>query len=139
MDHPRACGVYPSSCVALWGLGGIIPARAGFTCYDHVREARQRDHPRACGVYPLVADIGGVGAGSSPRVRGLQDVDVAADPGGWIIPARAGFTALWALSTALGWDHPRACGVYPYLGHTRRQGPGSSPRVRGLRPGLRVR
>ena len=33
------------------GLGGIIPARAGFTSADTLRYVSEADHPRSRGVY----------------------------------------------------------------------------------------
>ena len=94
-DHPRTRGVYILICDAprmisgssphtrglrsgsarrFQGLG-IIPAHAGFTCYDHVREARQRDHPRTRGVYRSGGVGGAATDGSSPHTRGLHTQD----------------------------------------------------------------
>ena len=91
-DHPRACGVYPPSCLVVeppWGssprvrgLRGshlkhalrarIIPARAGFTETRGWTPATIEDHPRACGVYKLTELDRHNYSGSSPRVRGLR-------------------------------------------------------------------
>ena len=74
-DHPRSRGVYPSvqadcndpagsSPLArglLQDLGlapektGIIPARAGFTCWPPKLASSSGDHPRSRGVYPVVS------------------------------------------------------------------------------------
>ena len=70
-DHPRSRGVYGLVGVADAALhgssplarglrlpaaagrggGGIIPARAGFTCFVAARVSFVRDHPRSRGVY----------------------------------------------------------------------------------------
>ena len=94
-------------------VGGIIPARAGFTPLDLPSRQEYLDHPRSRGVYALMLP------GSwSPH---------------WIIPARAGFTAVGEQGDLLGRDHPRSRGVYC---PTRCRAPctsGSSPLARGLR------
>ena len=111
-DHPRSRGVYATSTARIVfdsgssplarGLPGerpaaarvrrIIPARAGFTGNSEGRVAPVEDHPRSRGVY---GDIGGALSyllGSSPLARGLPAAKAAAEAGGGIIPARAGFT-----------------------------------------------
>ena len=70
-DHPRSRGVYtvmvaisrtvigssplarglPPSSTTIRGSGGIIPARAGFTCVVRASMFADRDHPRSRGVY----------------------------------------------------------------------------------------
>ena len=133
-DHPRSRGVYrilqeglspppgssplarglPGGCVRRHQSGRIIPARAGFTDYDHDFRPRRADHPRSRGVYrdrqgrrilragssplarglPLSAFLRpSFTHGSSPLARGLQYRPSAGDSQLRIIPARAGFTA----------------------------------------------
>ena len=151
-DHPRACGVYvvDEDCLTLTGgssprvrglptmdpgrvrTARIIPARAGFTVYLSYWVCCWWDHPRACGVYVGGDALFGLGAGSSPRVRGLphQDDDLLVLHG--IIPARAGFTPSPTRSLSRARDHPRACGVYLAPPGLSSGDQGSSPRVRGL-------
>ena len=137
-DHPRACGVYTPSITAVathlgssprvrglrlhgalsMGVRGIIPARAGFTPQAGRRATPSGDHPRACGVYMGAVATGAETAGSSPRVRGLQDRPGRDRPGPGIIPARAGFTRRVRHGRDRGRDHPRACGVYGRLVHS---------------------
>ena len=92
-DHPRSRGVYaaaasteqriggssplarglPARNLGRRAVGGIIPARAGFTSAGAPGRSAAWDHPRSRGVYP--------GPGPAPIC-------------GWrIIPARAGFTS----------------------------------------------
>ena len=111
-DHPRSRGVYRnarspgpairgSSPLARGlharlhirsGVGGIIPARAGFTDSAVPRRGGPRDHPRSRGVYLISAPPRERGSGSSPLARGLPS---ASD---W-----------YSLDKQ---DHPRSRGVY---------------------------
>ena len=131
-DHPRSRGVYDVSDMRgkiMWGssplarglllgmprtrLGaGIIPARAGFTCGPSSRRRGRRDHPRSRGVYASSRRSSTASSGSSPLARGLhvEEHDVVRARG--IIPARAGFTRLWASERPHCRDHPRSRGVY---------------------------
>ena len=131
-DHPRSRGVYPpclKCMIIIHGssplarglprevgpedeLGGIIPARAGFTRRPTTLPTTSRDHPRSRGVYEIHPATKPSMDGSSPLARGLR-------PGGWwmicpggIIPARAGFTPLRSARWDSSWDHPRSRGVY---------------------------
>ena len=151
-DHPRSRGVYTAPVLQVSradgssplarglhgagppGLAGrrIIPARAGFTRRPRGILVHPRDHPRSRGVYFLVILIGRCGAGSSPLARGLRGPSQLRVPAGRIIPARAGFTALWPCKEIYWWDHPRSRGVYAMLQHMATESPGSSPLARGL-------
>ena len=53
---------------------GIIPARAGSSMRDRVRNIRQRDHPRACGEQNKYVEGAYYWTGSSPRVRGAAQL-----------------------------------------------------------------
>ena len=95
-------------------VGGIIPARAGFTPLDLPSRQEYLDHPRSRGVYALMLP------GSwSPH---------------WIIPARAGFTTPSSRRRSAHRDHPRSRGVYGAVRRRGRRDPGSSPLARGLHP-----
>ena len=111
-DHPRSRGVYTwlstlstrpvgSSPLARGlpvherkrgAVGGIIPARAGFTIPVGPRSRAAPDHPRSRGVY---GDVSESWEGSSG-----------------IIPARAGFTERVMPYGVPVRDHPRSRGVY---------------------------
>ena len=111
-DHPRSRGVYAtafhtvdredgSSPLArgllpvdvLHDLGlGIIPARAGFTCWPARSASSWADHPRSRGVYRRSRLILSLIPGSSPLARGLPDGEGHVPQRSRIIPARAGFT-----------------------------------------------
>ena len=134
-DHPRSRGVY---CSGSWwaprsrgssplarGLhpravpqapvGGIIPARAGFTAAGSCRPRTWPDHPRSRGVYSKPIRAGLSSPGSSPLARGLR---LAVRPGAAaarIIPARAGFTTRCPTGRGRCPDHPRSRGVYAAL------------------------
>ena len=111
-DHPRSRGVYvtptmPSSTQTgssplARGLlrlaplrpviGGIIPARAGFTRAASRWATSSWDHPRSRGVYCSTCVRSRVVAGSSPLARGLLEDLQGPGRRDRIIPARAGFT-----------------------------------------------
>ena len=121
-------------------LGGIIPARAGFTAPAATAGAPPPDHPRSRGVYRAQQGHGRHDPGSSPLARGLPGAGRGAGGRRRIIPARAGFTAGRTRTAGLPGDHPRSRGVYfsPDGGGAIRMG--SSPLARGLpaRPGRRA-
>ena len=151
-DHPRSRGVYSVVVCVLflwWGssplarglrvsrracgcVGGIIPARAGFTTVSASPWWRRRDHPRSRGVYASSGSASCRVVGSSPLARGLQGGDRVGHGGLRIIPARAGFTTRRRLSPSPLPDHPRSRGVYPMEGPRPDWGSGSSPLARGL-------
>ena len=93
-------------------MGGIIPARAGFTDGDGVRRGAVQDHPRSRGVYRCGTPCTRRWAGSSPLARGLPTVTASAEAQSRIIPARAGFTLPWKTLGCNRSDHPRSRGVY---------------------------
>ena len=171
-DHPRSRGVYlifvvtvskigGSSPLArgLQGalglsppVGGIIPARAGFTTRATAGRTSPRDHPRSRGVYirsqaersrsrgssPLARGLRccvpacAGGAGSSPLARGLPGASVTVTGVRGIIPARAGFTSARPSPRSCRSDHPRSRGVYVRPYDRIVQVSGSSPLARGL-------
>ena len=151
-DHPRSRGVYPLPGLGYWAregssplarglqdgrgrrsvVGGIIPARAGFTART-TRESNSRsDHPRSRGVY--LTKRAGVEPrlGSSPLARGLLFWAAHQMGSQRIIPARAGFTCWRTSPTHSPEDHPRSRGVY--RGPARSQAPRAldHPRSRGV-------
>ena len=75
---------------------GIIPARAGFTLTEFNNSKSIGDHPRSRGVYNDFKSKVITAHGSSPLARGLQAQMAAQTAYNRIIPARAGFTPLWA-------------------------------------------
>ena len=113
-------------------VGGIIPARAGFTTRGTTRAFRWSDHPRSRGVYAVTGRGMCAASGSSPLARGLRPRPrpIRADPG--IIPARAGFTPWRRARSPPRKDHPRSRGVYSRCCWSRSGAPGSSPLARGL-------
>ena len=152
-DHPRSRGVYPAgeppACapggssplarglrfeeVGGGGVGGIIPARAGFTGDSPAPSPAPTDHPRSRGVYASSCCGTAAASGSSPLARGLPRRTQYCHFCGRIIPARAGFTRSRSALAVTGRDHPRSRGVYADPPAQCRAPPGSSPLARGLR------
>ena len=132
-DHPRSRGVYATlsrrfrlvsgSSPLARGLRreedrlrhrpGIIPARAGFTCWRRVTGCLTRDHPRSRGVYGQMLQRLATNLGSSPLARGLRSYPTPPHS-----PAP---------------DHPRSRGVYSMRSPRLMRLAGSSPLARGLR------
>ena len=151
-DHPRSRGVYETKVIRgryCMGssplarglrtgaflrrpLGGIIPARAGFTWVMGMIGARSSDHPRSRGVYRLLKTIVTWLTGSSPLARGLRNDGVLPLICCRIIPARAGFTEYHPLCIQPYLDHPRSRGVYAASVVMADARAGSSPLARGL-------
>ena len=152
-DHPRSRGVYPFRPAAVQFKVGssplarglhvasvrlsldlrIIPARAGFTRTRTGITRGRRDHPRSRGVYCEGRPGLGHVSGSSPLARGLLRTDGPLLGADGIIPARAGFTMMRAITSSSWRDHPRSRGVYDQVDLPEKGHPGSSPLARGLR------
>ena len=151
-DHPRSRGVYRhtgnvrltrhgSSPLARglhddflpggW-VGGIIPARAGFTSLGIGGDFLSPDHPRSRGVYHLSHRLIPSHYGSSPLARGLPSPYDRSRRGWGIIPARAGFTGSRPMGGVHSADHPRSRGVYLARFPLLEEWTGSSPLARGL-------
>ena len=91
--------------------GGIIPARAGSTISSKRLRRASRDHPRSRGVDHNRDRIFFGATGSSPLARGRRKPAEAEPQLAWIIPARAGSTAMTGCPTIACRDHPRSRGV----------------------------
>ena len=111
-DHPRSCGANPVFRSIISTVCGssplvrgqlvqgqhplvadrIIPARAGPTTFIKVEHSRFTDHPRSCGANGTICRDTVRPTGSSPLVRGQQQVPDGRVHPGRIIPARAGPT-----------------------------------------------
>ena len=94
-DHPRGCGEHVPMTLIVEGFNGssprmrgaqyaggedlntarIIPADAGSTRRTGLSVERFEDHPRGCGEHlPMIEPVPSGLPGSSPRMRGAQDV-----------------------------------------------------------------
>ena len=113
-------------------VGGIIPARAGFTRLRSRPRRQGPDHPRSRGVYAVSRESLFRPAGSSPLARGLLCVYCSQFQQTRIIPARAGFTGARSRCAGTRPDHPRSRGVYNEPIRQIETMGGSSPLARGL-------
>ena len=156
-DHPRGCGEHTLTtsnecwaagssprmrgalerCITLCTDVRITPADAGSTHYPVGRFGKRADHPRGCGEHHTQTIAVGSGLGSSPRMRGAQQLLTMAEQGGRIIPADAGSTLRVSSSDRACSDHPRGCGEHIRCGAKRGIPGGSSPRMRGAPSGIR--
>ncbi len=110
---------------------GIIPACAGNTRPSSTCRRCSRDHPRVCGEHVRSITELCLSTGSSPRVRGTQNLVSVVLVGFGIIPACAGNTlAAEGLRVDVR-DHHRVCGEHLILTFQLMLIARSSPRVRG--------
>ena len=150
-DHPRVCGEHLGPPLAisvpegssprmrgtqkLVVLGvarvGIIPAYAGNTSSQNLSSGSPWDHPRVCGEHHMPRIRKTSRQGSSPRMRGTQQVHAGNLSEGGIIPAYAGNTTLTPCEGSYFGDHPRVCGEHRRSLTRNVILSGSSPRMRG--------
>ena len=154
-DHPRGCGERGKSpavrklCagssprvrgtlhqrVRAQVVGRIIPAGAGNADSHRAPARRRSDHPRGCGERSAAPCVWPTLLGSSPRVRGTQPQDEVLHGDLRIIPAGAGNALRSCRPRRCRPDHPRGCGERSGNAADGAGAGGSSPRVRGTRPG----
>ena len=131
-DHPRVCGEHVTAEVNHYlnqgssprmrgtrgGAAepsrpvGIIPAYAGNTDPNMVKNGELRDHPRVCGEHGVVSSHSMHSRGSSPRMRGTLPSAWRATVCRGIIPAYAGNTSFSEFYNTVDRDHPRVCGEH---------------------------
>ena len=149
--HPRACGENlvhfvervhspgssprmrgkPTKGTSRFFFIGLIPAHAGKTAVEAGNPRVTRAHPRACGENGLLCGGLSDGPGSSPRMRGKQDLRIHATPCIGLIPAHAGKTPFHGNGRGSVGAHPRACGENAGSPCRTVSILGSSPRMRG--------
>ncbi len=149
--HPRVCGeqgfggeiapVVDGSSPRVRGTasgtppapGGcrFIPACAGNRPTDRASPRGRPVHPRVCGEQVFQCRLSGLGAGSSPRVRGTGHFSLRVETRDRFIPACAGNSHSKQAQYAYKTVHPRVCGEQPSLVTEAVIAAGSSPRVRG--------
>ena len=90
----------------------FIPACAGNTWTWTARRPTPTVHPRVCGEHVGGGAVRGLGAGSSPRVRGTQHARGGPGAHHRFIPACAGNTPRSSPSRGSRPVHPRVCGEH---------------------------
>ena len=149
--HPRGCGEHVGCCIRAGRMNGSSPRVRGTRGGDTIDEAvgrfipagagntrgqcgcgrRRPVHPRGCGEHVQQGRAGGADVGSSPRVRGTQQVVEHGRAARRFIPAGAGNTISRPPSPPSRAVHPRGCGEHPAVRCLYASVAGSSPRVRG--------
>ena len=149
--HPRACGeqsilqflllAYLGSSPRLRGtdppppttfrVSRFIPAPAGNSAADSIRDREQSVHPRACGEQLLPPAQVVTTTGSSPRLRGTVCPSRPFARFRRFIPAPAGNRFQCNAIGGPASVHPRACGEQPKTLRAYATACGSSPRLRG--------
>ncbi len=153
--HPRVCGEHLQEAKNLWSMAGssprvrgthetitgmskyarFIPACAGNTQQRRTAHRHAAVHPRVCGEHRRQHHVQCWWHGSSPRVRGTQNVIEATRRLYRFIPACAGNTShhkKWFYCVSV---HPRVCGEHIRTRWWVVSRIGSSPRVRGTQRG----
>ena len=150
-EHPRACGengltlstlrsnlgtsprmrgkprtTIPTNCAR-----GNIPAHAGKTGPSGTNPFDWSEHPRACGENVIVCYATGCILGTSPRMRGKQQLVSYTVRFDRNIPAHAGKTIIMLEQFKSLTEHPRACGENCGRGVVGMIFSGTSPRMRG--------
>ena len=112
----------------------FIPACAGNRCAMKTQPGHESVHPRVCGEQNNTLNTLVERLGSSPRVRGtVRDPEVT-EVDQRFIPACAGNSIERSSAFRRRAVHPRVCGEQQLLALLKRNGNGSSPRVRGTAP-----
>ena len=109
----------------------IIPTRVGTSDEKHNARYGIRDHPHACGDKPVRIWLYWIVIGSSPRVWGQATRLLSNRVMFGIIPTRVGTRTRAKRKTAIGGDHPHACGDKMSVNTLTVFVIGSSPRVWG--------
>ena len=110
---------------------GLIPAGAGNMKARTSPPRVCRAHPRGCGEHARAFHESRLVRGSSPRVRGTSGYTLFGHLRVGLIPAGAGNIIVGACCFATLRAHPRGCGEHCQRVAVAKEGPGSSPRVRG--------
>ena len=121
--------------VVLTEDGGLIPAGAGQTPSLRPSWPMTGAHPRGCGADSPIWYLSLAAPGSSPQVRGRRDGPHQRRDGLRLIPAGAGQTIRRVDARPRTRAHPRGCGADFAESMNAEVLKGSSPRVRGRRPG----
>ena len=118
--------------------GRFIPAGAGNAGSGSGPGAWTPVHPRGCGERRFTVYLPAFHAGSSPRVRGTRGYPPRPAAVRRFIPAGAGNARVSTTPRSRTPVHPRGCGERWSSTVRRMCGDGSSPRVRGTLPRVRV-
>ena len=151
--HPRACGEFATTGTDATCSHGssprmrgilkprllyphqfrFIPAHAGNSTVCRRGSFLSTVHPRACGEFFDSDNKYLIYSGSSPRMRGIRDEQLAVKYCQRFIPAHAGNSATRPPRPLDSTVHPRACGEFRSISPGLHDRGGSSPRMRGIR------
>ena len=112
---------------------GLIPAHAGKTRGHRPPGRDQRAHPRSRGENTEAAALIFGTTGSSPLTRGKPATRPPPPSNRRLIPAHAGKTKMYAITSILTGAHPRSRGENRASACSWRSSKGSSPLTRGKR------
>ena len=110
-SSPLARGT-PTVRAPVFRPAGLIPARAGNTCFRLSVRLASRAHPRSRGEHSGHESVGCHLEGSSPLARGTQEIIEDDKYCLGLIPARAGNTGYGFCGADHAWAHPRSRGEH---------------------------
>ena len=131
-SSPRVWGT-PRSQSCLHGGRGLIPTGVGNTLNLTPRLRAHSAHPHGCGEHKPKITVDLVKQGSSPRVWGTREADLAGYRLGGLIPTGVGNTCESRSRKRDDGAHPHGCGEHVEARHSKTPTLGSSPRVWGTR------
>ena len=129
-SSPRVRGTEFTGCQTATACR-FIPACAGNSAVCDAGLSADAVHPRVCGEQFRAARVKRIHAGSSPRVRGTDQIDTMKCRRGRFIPACAGNSGRLPGAVISATVHPRVCGEQDPEFIQKAGFHGSSPRVRG--------
>ena len=136
--HPHACGEYGYVNSADMTVPRFIPTRVGNTTLNGATTINGAVHPHACGEYIKLQARFISELGSSPRVWGIRGKQYSDDVKERFIPTRVGNTPKSGSRATICSVHPHACGEYLIVQRRAWSEDGSSPRVWGILPRIRL-
>ena len=137
-SSPLARGTLTGGAPAICRVG-LIPARAGNTCFRLSVRLASRAHPRSRGEHLKIWSGPPVVRGSSPLARGTHVLVHEGRGRVGLIPARAGNMEEPPPTPPVKWAHPRSRGEHRSHQNRGCRPTGSSPLARGTRqcfPGI---
>ena len=131
-SSPLARGTLTGGAPAICRVG-LIPARAGNTCFRLSVRLASRAHPRSRGEHLKIWSGPPVVRGSSPLARGTHVLVHEGRGRVGLIPARAGNMEEPPPTPPVKWAHPRSRGEHRSHQNRGCRPTGSSPLARGTR------
>ena len=152
-EHPRPYGEFFPACLAaerpfgtsppIRGIRGRcahvarldrnIPAHTGNSIFCRSLSHVSAEHPRPYGEFQVVQGTRALQVGTSPPIRGIQNMKEDIKQAQRNIPAHTGNSGTWAWRWRMISEHPRPYGEFHSCGVGCYPSRGTSPPIRGIR------